>query len=145
VNIASVSLSTNKIMKKGISGVYLFQSKSMPDRVYVGSSINCKHRWTTHLGFMLNNWHNARVMRHYLEYGEDDFIFKILEECEPGNLREREQVYMLTLRPYFNQTDVYGHALHNDWIKRSWEEIMKANPKLDKIRRKKHLAWFTRS
>lgn len=63
-------------------------------KVYVGQSINIYERWAQHkyksiypeeLGY------NSAIHAAMRKYGFENFIFEIIEECEPELLDERER------------------------------------------------------
>jgi group I intron endonuclease len=94
------------------SGIYKIQSKSMPERTYVGSAINLRDRWWNHIGKLKSNTHgNAKLQNHFNKYGEEDFVFIIIEPCLPEFLTIREQYYIDTLKPFFNICKVAGSCL----------------------------------
>jgi len=82
-------------MKK--SGIYqifcLSTSKS-----YVGSSVDIVNRWSHHRSHLKNNKHGNKYLQHaWNKYGEDQFIFKILEIVTPvtkENLEAREDFWI---------------------------------------------------
>lgn len=97
---------------KKITGVYLIQSILKPERIYIGSGMSIKRRWNTHINKLRKNKHHSpQMQRHYNKYGEEDFMFMIIEEIEftsKKDLLDREQKWILyykykdTNKPYFN-------------------------------------------
>ena len=86
-----------------VSGIYKIQSKSKPNRYYIGSSIDVKNRWRQHLNGLRNNKHgNPRLQNHYNKYGEDDLFFSIIVGCEAETLLMNEQYFIDSHLPYFN-------------------------------------------
>jgi len=84
-------------------GIYKIQSKIKPERIYVGSAVNVKHRWVSHLSDLRLNKHgNSRLQNHFNKYGASDLVFILLESCTRENLLIREQVYIDELYPWFN-------------------------------------------
>lgn len=110
------------------SGIYKIQSKTKPERIYIGSAVNIKHRWSQHLfDLRLNKHSSQKLQNHYNKYGENDLIFIITELCFPEFLTAREQHYINKLKPYFNICKIAGSSLG---IKRSEEykrKISEAN------------------
>lgn len=105
------------------SGIYKIQSKSAPERVYVGSAINLDHRWAVHLFQLRRNVHHSvKLQRHFNKYGEDDLVFITIEPCLPEFLVIREQYYIDLLSPFFNNAKIAGSSLG---IKRSEETKQK--------------------
>lgn len=106
---------------KKITGIYLIQSISTPNRVYVGSGININKRWNRHRVLLRRNKHHSPLLqRHYNKYGEDDLVFEIIESGEylcKQHLLSREQgwfwhyEYENTEKPYFNCEKIAGNRL----------------------------------
>ena len=94
------------------SGVYQIQSKIHPERIYIGSSVDIKNRWNSHLNFMLRGYAPLILQAHYNKYGVEDFVFTIVELCFPEYLKEREKYYIEKLKPYFNCRKTDGKKLH---------------------------------
>ena len=78
------------------SGVYKITLKE-DGRIYIGSSADIYLRW---------KWHkNSQVQligKMIKKYGEDAFIFEVVEEVSATKtkLEEREQHYLDTLQPF---------------------------------------------
>jgi group I intron endonuclease len=85
------------------TGVYMILSIDYPDRVYIGSSVNIRTRWNNHRHYLrTNSHHSPKFQNHYNKYGENDFVFIVIEKCNEVVLRDREQYYLDVLTPYFN-------------------------------------------
>ena len=83
-----------------ISGVYIIKN-TIDERVYIGSSINIKERWSEHKRELLKcNHQNTHLQNFVNKYGIDVLIFGILENCE--DTLEREQYYLDSIRNKFN-------------------------------------------
>jgi group I intron endonuclease len=93
-------------MIEKICGVYMIQSKIKPERVYIGSSMNIHNRFNLHRNKLRKNLHHTpKLQHHYNKYGLDDLIFLTLESFKfisKEHLREREQFYIDTIKPWFN-------------------------------------------
>jgi group I intron endonuclease len=71
-------------------------------KCYYGSSKNIEKRWSVHKRELNNNTHiNCILQRAWDKYGENNFIFEIIEECDTNVLFETEQKY-LDLQPEYN-------------------------------------------
>lgn len=128
-----------KIMK--ISGVYKLQSKCNPERIYIGSSINVRNRISGHFSAMLNGYSTTRLIKHFIEFGRNDFESTIIEECSPQILRKREQYYIDLYNPYFNEKNVDGSTLHA----RRWESTNQEDyEKLLNIRKVLHKEYLAK-
>lgn len=90
-------------MDINVSGIYQIGSTIKPSRIYIGSSINISTRWSLHKSDLKLGKHiNAKMQNHYNKYGEDDFVFTIIEQCPHDSLITKEQLHMDNLNPYFN-------------------------------------------
>lgn len=69
---------------------------NITNKVYIGSSINIKNRWRSHLSELRRNVHyNSYLQRSWNKYGENNFEFKVLEEVtEKDLLLEVERKYV---------------------------------------------------
>ena len=71
-------------------GIYLI-SNLINNKIYVGQSINIEKRWTQHKRELRNNIHeNKRLQNAWNKYGEENFEFSIVEECDINQLNQRE-------------------------------------------------------
>ena len=85
------------------SGIYKIQSKSKPERIYIGSAANLHRRKLRHFNYLRKNKHHSRLMqRHFNKYGEDDLVFSVLLLCEKEDLIKSEQFYIDSYKTYFN-------------------------------------------
>lgn len=100
------------MVRDKISGVYIIQSVSHSDRVYIGSSKDILHRLADHKYLLRKNKHYSKKLQsHFNKYGESDLVFDIIENgsylCNK-HLLAREQgwcyffQYKDTWIPYFN-------------------------------------------
>jgi group I intron endonuclease len=95
-----------------INGIYKIQSKIKSERIYIGSAINIKRRWSQHLSDLRLNKHgNNKLQNHFNKYGESDLVFIIVELCFPEFLTAREQYYIDKWNPYFNICKIAGSVL----------------------------------
>lgn len=80
------------------SGVYKI-TNTTNGKFYIGSSKDIEQRFDEHKKKLKNNSHiNPILQNSWNYYGENNFTFEILEECE--NYIEREQYYLDTFQPY---------------------------------------------
>lgn len=106
------------------SGIYAIVN-ILNDKIYVGSTIKFKSRWSNHRTELNRNIHsNIFLQRSWNKYGEENFIFVILE-CVwfYGNLIDREQFWIDELNAC---NDKFGYNIRpraesNLGIKRSAE------------------------
>ena len=81
------------------SGIYKITNK-INGKVYVGSAVNFNNRWKEHLRELRKEKHHSSALQNaWNKYGEDNFEFSIIEECERTRkvLLGREQYWMDTL------------------------------------------------
>jgi group I intron endonuclease len=71
-------------------------------KCYYGSSKQIEKRWSKHKRELNTTTHiNCILQRAWDKYGENNFIFEIIEECDINVLLETEQKY-LDLQPDYN-------------------------------------------
>lgn len=91
-----------------ISAVYKIINTITGD-FYVGSSKDVKRRWAEHK--RLSTWNKCKNNPLYLDmkkFGIDKFELEILEEIEIGNLKDKEQQFIETLKPTYNNYNAKG-------------------------------------
>jgi len=84
-----------------LSGVYTIQNK-VDSKIYVGSAINIKWRKYVHLRSLnRGDHHSVKLQRAWNKYGEDCFLFSIVEVVEDKDLLiQREQIWIDKLKAY---------------------------------------------
>ena len=91
-----------------IIGVYKITNTITGD-FYVGSSKNVKKRWASHK--CTSTWNKCKNNTMYIDmrkYGLDKFDFQVIEEAEIGQLKEKEQQFIETLKPTYNSIRASG-------------------------------------
>lgn len=82
---------------------------------YVGSSARVsgiESRWKDHVNLLRRNKHHSPILqRAWSKYGEENFKFEIIEECDPSQCLIREQFYLDTLFPKYNILKKAGNCL----------------------------------
>lgn len=82
------------------SGIYKIVNVKN-SKCYVGSAVNIKRRWTEHKSYLRGNKHHSKHLQRAFDiYGEDSFLFEIVELVEPQFLIEREQHWIDILSAY---------------------------------------------
>ena len=62
---------------------------------YVGSTTNQRRRWNRHRSELGRNVHHCDFLqRSWNRYGEDSFVFCVIEHAENNNLLDREQFWL---------------------------------------------------
>lgn len=108
------------------SGIYQIRNSANGKR-YISSSINTKRRWRHHLVALRRNCHkNGRLQRAFEQYGEEAFVFSILEDTKDEALIEREQHYLDLLCPEYNIVRTAGSTLGYQFSLEARRKISKA-------------------
>lgn len=77
--------------------------------LYIGGTVNYGNRRRMHIHHLRKNKHSSVVMQsEFNMYGENNFLFDIIEICDKGNLINREQFYIDTLNPSMNLCKIAG-------------------------------------
>ena len=129
-------------MIKKISGVYKITNTVTKD-FYVGSSKDVKRRWAEHK--CLSTWNkqtNNPMYQDMNELGVNKFEFQILEEVEIDRLKEKEQQFIETLHPTYNNYNAKGFDVERQ--KKYQKEYQKSN-KLKEYKNKynNHLCFYS--
>jgi group I intron endonuclease len=81
-------------------GIYRIKNK-INEKCYYGSSKDIEKRWKTHINQLRNKKHiNCILQNAWNKYGEENFIFEVIEECDIESLFDIEQGYIDTLGEY---------------------------------------------
>lgn len=88
-------------------GIYMIVNL-VNNHKYVGSSVNIKRRLEVHRSKLRHNRHdNPHLQNAWNKYGEDNFVYNILEKCNEEDRFTKEQYYVNTIKPEYNiVTDV---------------------------------------
>lgn len=90
---------------KNKSGIYII-TNTINNKFYIGSSKNIYLRKNKHLYLLRNNiHHNVHLQNSYNLYGEEKFIFDVIEYCNINKTFEIEQKY---LDIYFKFGEIYN-------------------------------------
>ena len=85
-------------------GIYMIVNL-VNGKKYVGSSVDIYNRLHEHLHNLKNRKaHNVHLQASWDKYGEDKFIYSLLEYCNKSIQFEREQYYIDVLKPEYNLT-----------------------------------------
>ena len=108
-----------------ISGIYKITNTITGD-FYIGSSKDVKIRWAHHKCKSRWNEHpNNQLYKDMQKYGLDKFEFQILEVVEESFLKEKEQQFIETLKPSYNQMNANGIDVERH--KKYWKEYKKSD------------------
>jgi group I intron endonuclease len=111
-----------------ICGIYKIQSKTHPERCYIGSAVNIHNRWIQHKNDFKKREHSSvQFQRHYDKYGLSDFELSVIRECDKKELIPIKGViwveqyfiwayqYQETRKPYFNASYWAGSSMGCHW------------------------------
>lgn len=82
-------------------GIYMIQNL-VNGKIYIGQSGDIEEvRWRDHKRELRNNKHeNTHLQRSWNKYGEDNFEFTIICECDESQLNTMEEYYIFELMSY---------------------------------------------
>lgn len=105
-----------------VSGAYnLFNTESFAGGVYAASGLKCGDNYSFPIYLGSSQDIRGRILRDHIpqlnskkhvnpplqhswnKYGQDNFVWFLVEEVIPENLLEREQYYLDTLRPFADE------------------------------------------
>jgi group I intron endonuclease len=79
---------------KDVCGIYQIRN-IINNNIYVGSSSNLRKRILTHINKLRKNIHdNAHLQKAYNKYGEENFVFEIVEFCSKEEQYKIEQYWL---------------------------------------------------
>jgi len=89
-----------------MKGIYKI-TNSVNGKLYIGQSVNMSNRQTAHFEALRSKRHyNNYLQKSFNKYGESNFVFTIIEECE---LLDEREIYWIK---YFKSTDrFHGYNL----------------------------------
>ena len=95
-------------MEEKISGIYRI-TNTVTNDFYIGSSNDVKRRWAAHK--CKSTWKrfpNNQLYQDMQKFGVNGFVFEILAEVEESFLKEKEQYFIETLKPTYNNRNANG-------------------------------------
>lgn len=94
-------------------GVYQIRCQITGKR-YVGSATVFHRRWSLHKFFLRKGAHHSlKLQRAWKKYGEEAFVFEVLENCEKKDLLLKEQYWIDALSSFCNGYNCTGKAVSN--------------------------------
>ena len=93
------------------SGIYQIRNLVNGKR-YIGSAKCLRIRWRQHRNKLRKACHHSpHMQRSWIRHGEAQFVFEILELCDPIELLVREQIWLDREQPEFNVCPTAGSSL----------------------------------
>lgn len=111
---------------KKLSGIYTITNK-VTGKLYIGESLDIYRRWyKEHIPELRKNQHyNKGLQKDFNEYGEENFIFEILERYSEDNPIITKARILILESYYITQFEKSGIALYNS--ENSLAEILSGN------------------
>lgn len=95
-------------MKSGIYKIRNIQNNN----VYIGSAVNIKGRWISHLYMLKKGNHHSKYLQNaWIKYGESAFEFSVIEYCNKEDLVHKEQYYIDAYKPSYNMSPTAGSQI----------------------------------
>lgn len=92
-------------------GIYMIRNR-VNGKMYIGQAVDNEKRWGDHKSELRRNCHiNRHLQSAWNKYGENNFEFTILCECDESQLNTKEIEYISKLRSYdpdFGYNKTYG-------------------------------------
>lgn len=89
-------------MEDKICGIYMIKNK-VNGNVYIGQAADIYERWKEHISLLRRGKHvNNHLQRAWNKYGDDNFEFSIVEECDENALNDREIYWIAEYDSYHN-------------------------------------------
>jgi hypothetical protein len=121
-------IKTIDIQKNGRPCIYKIQNK-INNKVYIGSAIGHYKRKGQHFYLLRNNKHfNTHLQSSWNKYGEENFIFKVLEFIENLETLKKREEYYIKMYSSNNPEIGFNYRIYcntNLGIKRSLESRLK--------------------
>ena len=123
-----------------IIGVYKI-TNTVTGGFYIGSSNDVKRRWREHkFPSSWKNYPNNPMYHDMKNYGIDKFDFQVLEEVEAGSLKEKEQYFIETLKPTYNNINAKGLNVER---KKEYNKEYEKTDKFKEIQRKANKEYYS--
>lgn len=88
-------------IKPNTCGIYQIRNK-INNKSYIGSSVNISSRCSNHMNRDARKYYWRDFYKDVIYYGQCNFEFIVLEECDKDKLIEREQYYYDLIKPEYN-------------------------------------------
>jgi len=106
------------------SGIYCIKN-IINNKVYIGSSVNLNGREYKHFWMLKKNKHDNQFLQNsFNKYGENSFVFEVVEECHPELLINLENYHIIKNKS--NEISFgYNLALVNEFRRNCYNEEVK--------------------
>lgn len=92
-------------------GIYMIQNR-VNGKMYIGQAVDIERRWGRHKNDLRGNYHiNKHLQSAWNKYGESNFEFTVIWECDESQLNIMEEYYITKLKTYdrgFGYNKTYG-------------------------------------
>jgi group I intron endonuclease len=120
---------------KQISAIYIITC-TVNNKHYIGKSVHYFHRIGQHkIALKENRHHSYHLQKAYNKYGEDNFIFEILEEY-PKNILNSMEKYWITLLDTCNRNYGYNILNPNGYGSHQADVVTKDKMRVNAVNRK---------
>ena len=90
-------------MEKDLCGIYCIEN-TINNKKYIGSSRDINRRWYEHKSDLRRNNHvNIHLQSAWNKYGEESFMFSIIELCDQSVICDRERYYIAQYNTLFGE------------------------------------------
>jgi group I intron endonuclease len=105
-------------------GIYKITSIAS-GKIYIGCASNVRTRINGHLyDLRRNKHHNSYLQKAWIKYGEENFVFEIVEKCDINDLHAKEHYWVnelncldRTIGYNLKPTDPNGNSIHSEETK----------------------------
>lgn len=118
-------------------GIYKIEN-IINHKVYIGQSSNIESRWNQHIHDLTKNIHrNSHLQNSWNKYGENNFAFSVIEECEENLLDERENYWInyyggCNSCKTYNNREAGNNGRHSDETREKLRQINLGKPAWNK-------------
>ncbi len=107
-------------------GIYKIENVT-DGKIYIGSSVTLKNRKYKHFWMLQKGIHDNNHLQHsYNKFGQDSFIFDVLEVCCPEELIVKENFY---IDKFKSNDSIFGYNLAtvNEFRRNTYNDEVKIN------------------
>lgn len=132
-----------------MTGIYKIINK-INGKMYIGSAVDIQKRWIKHKSDLRKNKHHSKKLQNsWNKYGEQNFIFEIVEECEKNKdlLLSKESYYFIlydTVKNGYNCAIKAGSPMfgkkHSEETKKKISKSNKGKKRTEEFKQKLSIA-----